>query len=81
VNVYKLDLIFQSDKVNCICDEVGSRCIVLETSINQALQAFKRQSRAHSSSLNKMTCMLVVVLFENGWAAMFHNGPTIGEHD
>ncbi len=50
-NVCELDLIFHSDKVNYILDEIIMAGMVLETNISNVLQAVKEQSQLHDSSL------------------------------
>jgi AP-3 complex subunit sigma len=50
-NVCELDLIFHSDRVHYILDEVVMGGMVLETNIHQILQAIKDQGKLHTDSL------------------------------
>lgn len=50
-NVCELDLIFHSDKVNYILDEIIMAGMVLETNIGNILTAVKDQSKMHDGSL------------------------------
>lgn len=52
-NVCELDLIFHSDKVHYILDEIVMGGMVLETNINSILQAIKDQERMHIESIKK----------------------------
>jgi AP-3 complex subunit sigma len=52
-NVCELDLIFHSDKVHYILDEIVMGGMVLETNIVSILQAVKDQGKMHSDSLTK----------------------------
>jgi AP-3 complex subunit sigma len=53
-NVCELDLIFHSDRVHYILDEIVMGGMVLETNIVQILQAIKDQGKMHSDSLTKL---------------------------
>ena len=53
-NVCELDLIFHSDRVHYILDEVVMGGMVLETNINLILQAIKDQGKMHTDSLTKV---------------------------
>ncbi len=50
-NVCELDLIFHSDRVNYILDEIIMAGMVLETNINHILTAVNEQSKLHTASL------------------------------
>jgi AP-3 complex subunit sigma len=50
-NVCELDLIFHSDRVHYILDEVVSGGMVVETNIAAVLQAVKDQDKLHAESL------------------------------
>lgn len=50
-NVCELDLIFHSDKVHYILDEIVMGGMVLETNIGSILQAISDQERMHSESM------------------------------
>lgn len=50
-NVCELDLIFHSDRVNYILDEMIMAGMVLETNINAILTAVTEQSKLHNNSL------------------------------
>ncbi len=50
-NVCELDLIFHSDKVNYILDEIIMAGMVLETNINHILTSISEQNKLHSSSI------------------------------
>jgi AP-3 complex subunit sigma len=52
-NVCELDLIFHSDQVHFILDEIVMGGMVLETNINSILQAINDQERMHKESLRK----------------------------
>lgn len=52
-NVCELDLIFHSDKVHYILDEIVMGGMVLETNINAILQAISDQERMHEDSMKK----------------------------
>lgn len=52
-NVCELDLIFHSDRVHYILDEVVMGGMVLETNIHSVLQAIKDQAKMHDDSLTK----------------------------
>jgi AP-3 complex subunit sigma len=52
-NVCELDLIFHSDRVHYILDEIVMGGMVLETNIMAILQAIKDQGKMHSDSLTK----------------------------
>eukprot|EP00607_Mallomonas_marina_P009599 CAMPEP_0182421428 /NCGR_PEP_ID=MMETSP1167-20130531/6822_1 /TAXON_ID=2988 /ORGANISM="Mallomonas Sp, Strain CCMP3275" /LENGTH=197 /DNA_ID=CAMNT_0024598567 /DNA_START=107 /DNA_END=700 /DNA_ORIENTATION=- len=49
-NVCELDLIFHSDKVNYILDEIIMAGMVLETNINQILLSVNEQNKLHMQS-------------------------------
>ncbi|CAM9325392.1 unnamed protein product [Ectocarpus fasciculatus] len=49
-NVCELDLIFHSDKVHYVLDEIIMGGMVLETNINQILTAINDQNRLHAAS-------------------------------
>lgn len=51
-NVCELDIIFHSDRVHYILDEVVMGGMVLETNIVSVLQAIKDQDRLHAESLS-----------------------------
>ncbi|RYG68663.1 hypothetical protein EON64_04685 [archaeon] len=51
-NVCELDLIFHSDKVNYILDEIIMAGMVLETNIHAILAAVQDQAKLHAASLN-----------------------------
>ena len=51
-NVCELDMVFHSDKVHYIIDEIIMAGMVLETSINSILAAVNDQDRLHSASLS-----------------------------
>ena len=53
-NVCELDLIFHSDRVHYVLDEIVMGGMVLETNINSILQAIKDQGKMHSDSLTKV---------------------------
>lgn len=50
-NVCELDLIFHSDRVHYILDEIIMAGMVLETNINYILTSVSEQSKLHSNSL------------------------------
>lgn len=50
-NVCELDLIFHSDKVHYVLDEIVMGGMVLETNIASILQAIQDQGKLHASSL------------------------------
>lgn len=52
-SVCELDLIFHSDRVHYILDEVIMGGMVLETNIHAVLQAIKDQGKMHTDSLTK----------------------------
>ena len=52
-NVCELDLIFHSDRVHYILDEIIMGGMVLETNIGAILQSIKDQSKLHSQSLTQ----------------------------
>lgn len=54
-NVCELDLIFHSDRVNYILDEIIMAGMVLETNIHQILLAVTEQNRLHTQSLKTNT--------------------------
>ena len=49
----ELDLIFHSDRVHYILDEIVMGGMVLETNINSILQAINDQERMHKESMRK----------------------------
>jgi AP-3 complex subunit sigma len=49
-NVCELDLIFHSDKVNYILDEIIMAGMVLETNINHILTSINEQNKLHANS-------------------------------
>ena len=52
-NVCELDLIFHSDRVHYILDEIVMWGMVLETNINAILQAINDQETIHNNSMKK----------------------------
>ena len=52
-NVCELDLIFHSDRVHFILDEIVMGGMVLETNINSILQAINDQEKMDKDSMNK----------------------------
>ena len=52
-NVCELDLIFHSDRVHYILDEIVMGGMVLETNINSILQAINDQEKMHKDSMKK----------------------------
>ena len=54
-NVCELDLIFHSDRVNYILDEIIMAGMVLETNIHQILFSITEQNRLHTQSLKTTT--------------------------
>lgn len=52
-NVCELDLIFHSDRVHYILDEIVMGGMVLETNINAILQAINDQEKMHADSMKK----------------------------
>lgn len=52
-NVCELDLIFHSDRVHYILDEIVMGGMVLETNINSILQAINDQEKIHADSMKK----------------------------
>ena len=53
-NVCELDLIFHSDKVHYILDEIVMAGMVLETNIVSILQGVNDQNKLHQKSLSKL---------------------------
>lgn len=53
-NVCELDLIFHSDRVNYILDEIVMAGMVLETNINHILQAVNDQAKMHTTSIQSI---------------------------
>ncbi|KAJ8601023.1 hypothetical protein CTAYLR_007969 [Chrysophaeum taylorii] len=53
-NVCELDLIFHSDKVHYILDEIVMAGMVLETNIVSILQSVNDQNKLHQRSLSKL---------------------------
>ncbi len=51
-NVCELDLIFHSDRVHYILDEIIMAGMVLETNINNILSSVNEQNKLHSASLS-----------------------------
>ena len=58
-NVCELDLIFHSDKVNYILDEIIMAGMVLETNINHILTSVNEQTKLHDASINVLTAQNV----------------------
>jgi AP-3 complex subunit sigma len=56
-NVCELDLIFHSDKVHYVLDEIVTGGMVLETNISSILQGVKDQRKMHDDSLNSTVGM------------------------
>lgn len=54
-NVCELDLIFHSDRVNYILDEIIMAGMVLETNINNIMHAIQEQERLANASLSLST--------------------------
>ncbi|CAM9158261.1 unnamed protein product [Heterosigma akashiwo] len=54
-NVCELDLIFHSDKVHYVLDEIVMGGMVIETNINSIMVAVNDQSRLHSHSMRIVT--------------------------
>lgn len=54
-NVCELDLIFHSDRVHYVLDEIVMGGMVLETNIHAVLQAIKDQGKLHQDSLTSQT--------------------------
>jgi AP-3 complex subunit sigma len=54
-NVCELDLIFYSDKVNYILDEIIMAGMVLETNINHILTSVNEQNKLHNSSMKVLS--------------------------
>jgi AP-3 complex subunit sigma len=50
-NVCELDLIFHSDKVHFVLDEIVMGGMVLETNIGMILSAIEEQGKLHKRSL------------------------------
>jgi Clathrin adaptor complex small chain len=50
-NVCELDLIFHSDKVHYILDEIIMAGMVLETNINHILLSINEQNKMHAASV------------------------------
>lgn len=67
-NVCELDLIFHSDKVNYILDEIVEAGMVLETNIHSIITAVTEQSKMHANSINSYS----------GSAGMPSSGPPGG---
>jgi len=53
-NVCELDLIFHSDRVHYILDEIVMGGMVLETNIHAVLQSIKDQGKMHQDSLTRV---------------------------
>jgi AP-3 complex subunit sigma len=53
-NVCELDLIFHSDRVHYVLDEIVMGGMVLETNISSILQSIKDQGKMHSDSLTSV---------------------------
>jgi AP-3 complex subunit sigma len=53
-NVCELDLIFHSDRVHYVLDEIVMGGMVLETNISAILQSIKDQGKMHSDSMTKV---------------------------
>lgn len=56
-NVCELDLIFHSDRVNYILDEIIMAGMVLETNINNVISSISEQNKLHQASLKANTTM------------------------
>jgi AP-3 complex subunit sigma len=54
-NVCELDLIFHSDKVHYILDEIIMGGMVLETNINHILLSINEQNKLHAASVKVLT--------------------------
>jgi len=54
-NVCELDLIFHSDKVHFVLDEIVMGGMVIETNINSIMLAVTEQNRLHSQSMRIVT--------------------------
>ncbi|KAL7577712.1 hypothetical protein ACA910_001022 [Epithemia clementina (nom. ined.)] len=54
-NVCELDLIFHSDRVHYVLDEIVMGGMVLETNIHAVLQSIKDQGKMHQDSLTTST--------------------------
>ena len=54
-NVCELDLIFHSDRVHYVLDEIVMGGMVLETNIHAVLQSIKDQGKMHQDSLTNTT--------------------------
>jgi AP-3 complex subunit sigma len=54
-NVCELDLIFHSDRVNYILDEIIMAGMVLETNINNIIHSVSEQNKIHQASLKIAT--------------------------
>merc|ERR1711862_168654 len=54
-NVCELDLIFHSDRVHYVLDEIVMGGMVLETNINNILAAIHDQGKLHSDSLKAVS--------------------------
>lgn len=54
-NVCELDLIFHSDRVHYVLDEIVMGGMVLETNINNILAAIQDQGKLHSDSLRAVS--------------------------
>mmetsp|Transcript_43938 Transcript_43938/g.99288 ORF Transcript_43938/g.99288 Transcript_43938/m.99288 type:complete len:172 (-) Transcript_43938:317-832(-) len=57
-NVCELDIIFHSDKVNFVLDEICAAGMVLETNIVQILQAVHDQNKLHKKSEGGVTLVV-----------------------
>jgi AP-3 complex subunit sigma len=53
-NVCELDLIFHSDKINYILDEIIMAGMVLETNINHILTSVNEQNKLHAASIKML---------------------------
>ncbi|KAH8091179.1 clathrin/adaptor complex [Aureococcus anophagefferens] len=53
-NVCELDLIFHSDRVHYILDEIVMAGMVLDTNINNVLKATRDMTKLHQKSLSKL---------------------------
>lgn len=54
-NVCELDLIFHSDRVNYILDEIIMAGMVLETNINHILVSVSEQNKLHANSIKTIS--------------------------
>merc|ERR1719482_639278 len=57
-NVCELDLIFHSDRVHYILDEIVMAGMVLDTNINNVLKATRDMTKPHQKSLSKLNALV-----------------------